>query len=171
MSVKQPFIAHGVLMSVFSQGVLFLGESGSGKSDLTLELLFRGHSLVADDAVVLTPLAGGGLRGSCPEALRGLLEVRGVGLVDVVRLCGREAFKPDCTVDAVIELVRARTPHAYIENRLDTRLQTFSVLNCIIPKLCLPINETRPIVALVETAVKQWPYLVKDGALHKTSLQ
>ena len=156
MNNQQTCIVHGVLLNMFSTGVLLIGESGSGKSDLTLELLSRGHRLIADDAVILSAGSDNVVRGFCPQTLSGMLEVRGIGLVDVKRLYGENAICPSSSVDAVIELVRTRSSRAYIQDRLITELQTFAVFHCLLPKLCLPINDSRPLPTIVETAVNQW---------------
>ncbi len=118
---------HGVLMEVYSIGVLITGESGSGKSELALELITRGHRLVADDAPEFTLIAPDVIDGTCPEMLQDLLEVRGLGVLNVREMFGHTAVKPSKYLRLIIHLQaargrRARTP------ALDTHLPATSAI-------------------------------------------
>lgn len=95
---------HGVLLVVHETGVLLTGSSGSGKSTLALELLAAGHALLSDDAPLLRPTAEGRLEGRCPPMLRGLLHVRGLGIVDVARLYGHQAVASPHDIRLWIEI-------------------------------------------------------------------
>ena len=100
---KDRRIVHGVLMAVFGRGVMIVGPSGSGKSDLALGLLDRGHALVADDAVRVEH-RGDALLGSAPETTDGILAVRGLGLIDVVKTFGDDAYLPYVQIERLVEL-------------------------------------------------------------------
>ena len=95
---------HGVLLDIYGEGVLILGESGVGKSETAIELVKRGHRLIADDAVEIRRDPKGGLVGTAPELIRHYIELRGIGVVDVRRLFGMSAVKFDSAIDMMIEL-------------------------------------------------------------------
>ena len=100
---------HGVLVHVFGSGVLLTGDSGVGKTACAIELLRRGHSLVADDAVQIFP-SGGGLFGRAPEITRSLVDIRGVGISNIADLFDHTAFREDCRIHLCIEIHRADVP-------------------------------------------------------------
>jgi len=95
---------HGVLVDVYGEGVLIVGDSGLGKSEMALELIKRGHRLVADDAVEIKKVSNKTLIGSCPEIIRFFIELRGIGIIDVSKMFGIQAIKETQTIDLVLKL-------------------------------------------------------------------
>ena len=142
---------HGVLLRVHGLGVLLTGPSGIGKSVLALELLARGHALVADDAVEIRRGATGRLTGQAPPLLRGFIEVRGLGILDVRRLYGKSAVRARQGLDLIIRLTRGHgRPTAAA--RLAGRRSTQRLLNEKVPvlSLCAGLGDNLPV--LVEAA-------------------
>ena len=143
-------VIHGVLLNIGNAGVLIIGESGTGKSDCALELLSRGARLVADDVVEIERV-GAKLVGKAPERFAGLLEVRGLGIVDV-RKFFRDGYEPDHKVDICIEFQdRAASEHL---ERLGNKSPDIAILGVKIPKYTLPAGYGRNLPLLVETIVK-----------------
>lgn len=160
-------LVHGVLLEVHGVGVLVQGPAASGKSTLALDLVARGHALVADDAVELARPAPGIVVGRCPEVLRGYLEARGLGVLDVRRMHGARAVRARRRVDLVVRLLpgrgRAGTPGARLSGRRSTR----TLLGEPLPALSLPAHSRRGqtghnLAALVEAACLDWR-LRQDG--------
>ena len=147
------FTVHGVLLQVCGAGVLLTGASGVGKSELALELLTRGHRLVADDAPTLEA-RNGRLWGRCPELLEGLLEVRGLGVLSVRALLGEEAVVAEVPVDLVVHLEpEDGAPMASLP-RLHPVQDEVELLGLTLPRLHLPVAPGRNLAVLVETAVR-----------------
>ncbi len=146
---------HGVLMEVYSIGVLITGESGTGKSELALELITRGHRLVADDAPEFTLIAPDVIDGSCPELLRDLLEVRGLGVLNVREMFGQTAVKPSKYLRLVVHLKPQRGDEATDGmNRLTGDVGHRDILDVKMPQIEIPVAPGRNIAVLVETAVR-----------------
>ena len=149
---------HGVLLEVYSIGVLITGESGSGKSELALELITRGHRLVADDAPEFTQIAPDVIDGSCPEILQDLLEVRGLGILNVREMFGHTAVKPSKYLRLIVHL--ATMQHAEKENagggleRIYGDNSYREVLDTKIPQTTIPVAPGRNLAVLVEAAVR-----------------
>lgn len=144
-------VAHGVLMEVHGIGVLVEGTAGAGKSLLALDLISRGHALVADDAVDLVRPAPGILLGRSPDVLEGYLASRDLGVVDVLRMHGSRALRRQCRIDLVVKLVRGRrAPSA--RQLLAGRRSTRRVLGEAVPALSLPAQTGHNLAALVEAA-------------------
>jgi HPr kinase/phosphorylase len=145
---------HGVFLEVLGTGVLIKGDAGVGKSELALELITRGHRLVADDVVELKHVAPNTLEGNCPPLIRDFLEVRGLGILNIRFLFGETAVKPQKNLKLVVELV---PPHAAGEaglDRLDMVASTETILDVAIPKVRIPVAAGRNLAVLVEVAVR-----------------
>jgi HPr kinase/phosphorylase len=141
---------HGVLVDVYGLGVLIQGEAGIGKSECALELLKRGHILVADDAVQVQHRRGGYLRGSCPEPLRNHMEVRGLGVIDVKLLFGIGAILDRTRIELSIKLEPWTAQTTYDRTGLDTK--KISILDVEIPLLRIPVSPGRNLAVLIEVA-------------------
>lgn len=145
---------HGVLMNVFGKGVLIIGESGMGKSEVALELILKGHSLIADDRVDVYVVRDK-VMGTAPELLRGLLEIRGIGIIDVTQMFGVRAFLEQEHIDFVIEFQKWDQNNQYRRIGIEEQL-TFEVLNESLPKLVFPVKEGRDLAVLVESGVRDF---------------
>lgn len=142
---------HGVFMDVLGLGVLITGESGLGKSELALELISRGHGLVADDAVELSRTAPNIIEGQCPALLQNLLEVRGLGLLDIRTIFGETSVRRKMKLKLVVHLVRS-TPESF--ERLPTQDQTQEFLGIPVRQVMLQVAAGRNLAVLVEAAVR-----------------
>jgi len=144
---------HGVFMDVLGLGVLIAGESGLGKSELALELITRGHGLVADDAVEFAQVAPGIIDGHCPKLLQNILEVRGLGLLDIRTIFGESSVRRKMRLRLIVQLVRALSKEAERE-RLPLQDTTQEVLGLGVRKVVLPVAAGRNLAVLVEAAVR-----------------
>lgn len=140
---------HGVLMDVYGEGVLILGDSGIGKSETAIELLKRGHRLVADDAVEIKRL-GNRLVGTAPEVIRHYIEVRGVGVVDVQMLFGMGSVQHETQIDLVIQLEKWNDNTFY--DRLGLETQHTDIMGVLIPNMTIPVRAGRNLAGIVELA-------------------
>jgi len=146
---------HGVFMEIYSIGVLITGEAGSGKSELALELLTRGHRLVADDAPEFTQIAPDVLDGTCPELLQDLLEVRGLGVLNVRDMLGDTAVKRNKYLRLIVHLTRPMSePAAHGYERLTGDSGTRHVLDLDVPLITLPVMPGRNLAVLTEVATR-----------------
>ncbi len=142
---------HGVLMNIYGKGVLIKGESGMGKSEIALELIRRGHLLVADDRVDVFRVHNR-IMGSSTELLAGMLEIRGVGIIDVGRMFGAGAVLEKCNVDFAINLVQYDEQSEY--NRIGIENEEFlEILDVQIPALTIPVKSGRSMAIIIEAAV------------------
>lgn len=144
---------HGVFLEVLSLGVLLTGESGVGKSELALELITRGHRLIADDAPELARTAPDNINGTCPGLLQDFLEVRGLGVLNIRAMYGDSVIKNGKYLRLIIHLVPARGDED-IDDRLQSRQQTRNILGLEIPVFTLPVAPGRNLAVLVEAAVR-----------------
>lgn len=143
---------HGVLMDVLGMGVLISGESGLGKSELGLELISRGHGLVADDVVDVARVAPDTIEGRCPPLLANLLEVRGLGLLDIKAIFGETAVRRKMKLRLIVEL-RGRSATETMD-RLPLAGTTQQVLGVDIQKVVIPVAAGRNLAVLLEAAVR-----------------
>ena len=145
---------HGVFLEVLGHGVLIKGDAGVGKSELALELITRGHRLVADDMVELKHVAPQTLEGNCPPLIRDFLEVRGLGILNIRFLFGETAVKLQKNLKLIVELVHPEEIGEVGLNRLDMVASTESILSVDIPKVRIPVAAGRNLAVLVEVAVR-----------------
>lgn len=141
---------HGTLMDIYGLGVLILGKSGIGKSETALELLKRNHILVADDRVDVYETAPGIIIGQAPKILERYLEIRGIGIVDVVQMLGAGAFRENKKIRLVIELEHWNDKKNYDRLGIDT--ETYKIFDTDISKITIPILPGRNTATLVESA-------------------
>jgi HPr kinase/phosphorylase len=144
---------HGVFMDILGLGVLITGESGLGKSELGLELISRGNGLVADDAVDLYRINQTTIEGKCPELLQNLLEVRGIGLLDIRAIFGESAVRRRMRLKLIVHLVRKETMERDYE-RMPYEPLTQDVLGVPVLKVVVQVVAGRNIAVLVEAAVR-----------------
>ena len=144
---------HGVFMDILGLGVLLTGESGLGKSELGLELISRGHGLVADDAVDLYRVSQTSLEGRCPELLMNLLEVRGIGLLDIKAIFGETAVRRKMRLKLIVHLVRKETMEREFE-RLPYEPLYEDILDVPVRKAVIAVDAGRNLAVLVEAAVR-----------------
>ena len=141
---------HGVLMEVYGEGVLLTGESGIGKSEAAVELLKRGHRLIADDAVEIKKISGNSLIGTSPELIRDYVELRGIGIVNVAKLFGMGAVKIENSIDLVVNIVPWNTHEVY--DRLGLEDQYTEILGVKVPMNTIPITPGRNLAMILEVA-------------------
>ncbi|WP_186564588.1 HPr(Ser) kinase/phosphatase [Lawsonibacter celer] len=141
---------HGVLVDVYGEGVLLLGESGVGKSETAIELVKRGHRLIADDAVEIKRTAANRLMGTAPELIRHYIELRGIGVIDVRRLFGMSAVKDEAEIDMVISLEQWKDGAMY--DRLGLENLYTTILDVQVPSLTVPVKPGRNLAVIVEVA-------------------
>lgn len=145
---------HGVYMEVMGSGVLLTGESSIGKSELALELISRGHRLIADDAPEFSRVAPDTITGSCPALLHELLEVRGLGILNIRSIFGDSAIKSSKHLELIINLVRMQTDAAPEIDRLHGWRKTRNLLGVELPVITFPVAPGRNLAVVVETAVR-----------------
>ncbi|MES2228895.1 MAG: HPr(Ser) kinase/phosphatase [Pseudomonadota bacterium] len=144
---------HGVFMDILGVGVLITGESGLGKSELGLELISRGHGLVADDAVDFYRVSQTSLEGRCPDLLLNLLEVRGIGLLDIKAIFGETAVRRKMRLKLIVHLVRKETMDREFE-RLPYEPLNEDILDVPVRKTVIAVDAGRNLAVLVEAAVR-----------------
>lgn len=148
---RAPLITrHGVLVEVYGEGVLLLGESGVGKSETAVELIKRGHRLVADDAVEIRKVSAKTLVGSSPEIIRHFIELRGIGIVDVKKIFGMGAVKDTESINLVINLEIWQQGKTY--ERLGLDKEVTNILGIDIPSLTVPVRPGRNLAVIIEIA-------------------
>lgn len=145
---------HGVFMEIYSIGALITGESGAGKSELALELISRGHRLVADDAPEFTQIAPDVLDGTCPDMLQDMLEVRGLGVMNIRQMFGDTAVKRNKYLRLIVHLVKASDATMEHMSRLTGESSARRVLDLDVPVFTLPVAPGRNLSVLTEAAVR-----------------
>ena len=140
---------HGVLLDVHGEGVMIMGDSGIGKSETSIELIMRGHRLVADDAVEIRRISGE-LVGCAPEVIRHYIELRGIGVIDVRQLFGMRAVKDDAPINLVVQLEQWDDTKFY--DRLGIETQYIEIMDVQIPCVTIPVRPGRNIASIVEVA-------------------
>ena len=154
---------HGVLLDVFSLGTLIVGDAGIGKSECALELVYRGHRLVADDLVMVRRTHNHGLLGSPHELLHNYLELRGVGIIDIRKHFGMTATQPTVTISLVIQLIMLSSGARAMEQKWREQVMerpqawtsTETILGMEIPKYTMVVAPGRDVAIMVETAVRK----------------
>lgn len=144
---------HGVFMDVLGIGVLITGDSGTGKSELALELITRGHGLVADDITEFSRIAPSVIEGRCPDLLQDFLEVRGLGILNIRTIFGETAARRKMRLRLIVHLER-RIPGQEDPDRLPLHLETHDVLGAPVPRSVLPVAAGRNLAVLLEAAVR-----------------
>ncbi len=141
---------HGVLMEVYGEGLLLLGESGIGKSEAAIELLKRGHRLIADDAVEIRKISENALMGTAPELIRNYVELRGIGIINVAKLFGMGAVKAENEINLVVNIVPWNQQKVY--DRLGLEDQYMEILGVKVPMNTIPITPGRNLAVILEVA-------------------
>ena len=154
-------VMHGVFMEIFTLGVLITGQAGAGKSELALELLTRGHRLIADDSPEFTQMTPDTIDGRCPEVLQNCLEVRGLGVLNVRRMFGDSAVKTNKFLRLILHLYQPSREDESNLDRLNRRSETERVLEMDVPRLLLPVLPGRNLAVIAEAAVRNFMLQLK----------
>ena len=165
---------HGVLIEIYGEGVLLLGDSGVGKSETAIELVKRGHRLIADDAVEIKRVSDKTLVGTAPEVIRHFIELRGIGIINVARLFGIGAVKNSVEVEMVIELEAWDRTKNYDRTGLESN--TYDILGVKVPSMLIPVMPGRNLAVILETAAinnrqKEMGYNAAQELLNRLGLQ
>ena len=141
---------HGVLVEVYGEGLLLVGDSGIGKSEAAVELLKRGHRLIADDAVEIRRISGSALVGTAPALIRNYIELRGIGIINVAKLFGMGAVKAENEINLVVNIVPWTAHENY--DRLGLEDQYMEILGVQVPMNTIPITPGRNLAVILEVA-------------------
>ncbi len=141
---------HGVLVEVYGEGILLLGESGVGKSETAIELVKRGHRLIADDAVEIRRVSDKSLVGTAPDNIRHFIELRGIGIINASRIFGAGAVKLTEKIDLIINIEQWDVNKAY--DRMGLEEQKTEILGLEIPSLTIPVKPGRNLAVIIEVA-------------------
>ncbi len=141
---------HGVLMEVYGEGILLTGESGMGKSETAVELLKRGHRLIADDAVEIRKITGNTLVGTAPELIRNFIELRGIGIINVANLFGMGAVKAENEINLVVNIEPWNNQNVY--DRLGAEDSYTEIMGVKVPTYTIPITPGRNLAVILEVA-------------------
>ena len=165
---------HGVLIEIYGEGVFITGESGVGKSETAIELVKRGHRLVADDAVEIRKVSNISLVGSSPDNIRHFLELRGIGIINARRLFGIGAVKMTEKLDLVVELEQWNSEKMYDRMGVDTEF--VSLLGVKVPSLTIPVKPGRNLAVILEVAAmnnrqKKMGYNAAAELLHRLGME
>ena len=143
---------HGVLVEIYGEGILIIGDSGIGKSETAIELVKRGHRLVADDAVEIKKISSSELVGGAPAVLRHYIELRGIGVINVAKLFGMGAVKDSVNIDLIINIVPWQDGEAY--DRLGLESQYTDILGVKVPSITVPVTPGRNLAVIFEVAAR-----------------
>lgn len=152
MTTENSVTLYGEMLRIFGVGIIITGKNGIGKSETALELLSRGHILVADDSVIVSN-EGGELWGECPEAIKHFMEIRGVGIVDVEAVFGRDSVFERCKVDLIVEFEDWQSGKAY--ERVGKNNEYTEILGLKVPKLLVPVTAGRNLAVVLEVAARE----------------
>ena len=141
---------HGVLVEAYGEGVLLIGDSGIGKSEAALELVKRGHRLIADDAVEIKKVSANSLVGTSPELIRNYIELRGIGIINVAKLFGMGAIKQENEINLVVNIVPWNTHANY--DRMGLEEHYTEILGVNVPMYTIPITPGRNLAMIIEVA-------------------
>ncbi len=141
---------HGVLVEVYGEGLLIIGESGVGKSETAIELVKRGHRLIADDAVEIRKVSGKTLVGTSPENIRHFIELRGIGIINARRIFGMGAVKETEKIDMIINMEPWDSEKIY--DRMGVDGETMELLGITVPSLTIPVKPGRNLAVIIEVA-------------------
>ena len=141
---------HGVLVEIYGEGILIIGDSGIGKSETAIELVKRGHRLVADDAVEIKKISSSELTGEAPDVLRHYIELRGIGVINVAKLFGMGAVKDSVNIDLIINIVPWHDGEVY--DRLGLEQQYTDILDVKVPSITVPVTPGRNLAVIFEVA-------------------
>ena len=141
---------HGVLVEVYGEGILLIGDSGIGKSEAAVELVKRGHRLIADDAVEIKKIGTNTLVGTAPELIRNYIELRGIGIINVAKLFGMGAIRDQNEINLVVNIVPWNTQEVY--DRLGLEEQYTDILGVKVPMYTIPITPGRNLAMILEVA-------------------
>ena len=150
MELAPRITRHGVLVEVYGEGILLVGDSGVGKSETAIELIKRGHRLIADDAVELRRISNRSILGTAPANIRHFIELRGIGIINVARLFGIGAVRSSVQVEIVIELEPWDRTKNYDRTGLES--QTTDILGVQVPNMVIPVMPGRNLAVIIETA-------------------
>ncbi|CAM8308233.1 HprK Serine kinase of the HPr protein, regulates carbohydrate metabolism [Candidatus Methylopumilus planktonicus] len=152
---------HGVFVEIKGKGILIIGKSGIGKSEVALDLIDRGNKLIADDSVAFYKQDKNTLIGQSPSLLKNMMEVRNLGILDIKKLFGDGSVIKKEKLFLVIELKSFQKKIVY--SRLSMNINTYKLFDITVPKIELPVNQARHISLLIETAVKNYILLNKGS--------
>ncbi len=174
LNLAQRITRHGVLIEIYGEGVLIVGESGVGKSETAIELVKRGHRLVADDAVEIKKVSAISLVGSSPDNIRHFIELRGIGIVNARRLFGMGAVKMTEKIDLVIKLEPWDPDRVY--DRMGVDSEYTSILGVNVPSMTIPVKPGRNLAVILEVAAmnnrqKKMGYNAAQELLSKLGLE
>lgn len=147
-------VVHGVFLAVLGMGVLLTGDAGIGKSELALEMIARGHRLIADDAPEFARITPETLQGSCPPLLRDFLEVRGLGVLNIRAMFGESAVQQRETLNLIVNMRSFANEELARIDRLRGSLSARTILGVAVPEITLPVAPGRNLAVLLETAVR-----------------
>lgn len=173
VQLAQRITRHGVLVEVYGEGLLILGESGVGKSETAIELVKRGHRLIADDAVEIRKVSSRSLVGSSPDNIRHFIELRGIGIVNAGRTFGAGAVKMTTNIDLVINMEPWDSEKVY--DRMGLENETMDILGNRVPSMVIPVKPGRNLAVVIEVAAmnhrqKKMGYNAANDLLQKLGM-